>query len=230
LFLIEKQQQDINVLQMKINYKQELYNLNFICGIEDTTVCLLTEAQINQPSIVDVTNTTYYQKFIIDSLLLVNSQQEIAMKYRPTLESFADMGFNSVNPWQSYKFFGFSIGLNFTLPIYDGNQKRLELKKIAIADNSRKSYSDYYKKQYSIHVVQLQQKVDSYSIILSELEKQISSISALIEINKLQLNIGELSVTDYILAIRNYVEAKHQFNVLTLEKTQMINELNYIGF
>ena len=52
-------------------------------------------------------------------------------------------------------------------------------------------------------------------------------MESLIKMNKLQINTGELSITDHIMTIKNYFETRHQLNVLQLEKLQMIIELNY---
>jgi len=229
-FLIEKQTQESNVLQAQIDYRQELYNLDFLCGITDTALCVLSDTQIVQAKPTEVTNTAVYQKFQIDSLIGVNSKKEISLRYKPSLEWFADAGVNSIDPLQSYKRFGFSVGLNFTMPIYDGKQKDIEISKIAIADDSRKNYTDFYKKQYSLKAIQLKQKIASYDLLATQLEKQLTSIKTLIDMNKLQLNTGELSITDHILTIKSYIETKHQLITNQLEKMQMINELNYISF
>jgi outer membrane protein TolC len=229
-FLIEEQTQEGSVLQQQIVYRQELYNLDFLCGISDTSLYTLSDAQIVQSDVTNVESTPVYGKFLIDSLISINSQKKITLKYKPTLEWFADMGVNSIDPLLAYKFFGFSFGLNFTMPIYDGKQKNIEIKKMLIAEDSRKNYEDFYKKQYSLKSIQLKQKIASYDILAAQIEKKLISINTLIEMNKLQLNTGELSVTDHILTINNYIEAKHQLIVLKLEKSQMINELNYIGF
>jgi len=229
-FLIEKQTQESKVLLAQIDYRQELYNLDFICGITDTALYTLSDTQIVQSNIVEVSTTPVYQKFILDSITGINSQKEISLKYKPTLAWFADAGVASIRPWQAYQHFGFSFGLNFTMPVYDGKQKEIEIRKLGIEADSRKNYEDFFKKQYSMKSQQLKQKVASYDILTSQIEKQLASIKALIEMNKLQLNTGELSVTDHILTVKNYIETKHQLITLQLEKLQTINELNYISF
>jgi outer membrane protein TolC len=229
-FLIEKQAQEGSVLQQNILYRQELYNLDFICGISDTALYTLPEAQLVQVNDTIIENSPLYKNFKIDSLIGENSKKEIALRYKPTLEWFADAGINSIDPLLAYKFFGFSFGLNFTMPIYDGKQKDIQIEKIQIAEDSRKNYEDFYRKQYSLKCIQLKQKMSSYDILTTQVEKQVAGIKTLIEMNKLQLNTGELSVTDHILAVKNYIETRHQLILLKLEKMQMINELNYISF
>jgi outer membrane protein TolC len=229
-FLIEEQSQESEELQQKISYRQELYNLDFICGISDTSLYILSEPLINQANNISIESSSLFQKFKIDSLVGINSQKEISFKYKPALEWFADMGINSTDPLLAYQHFGFSFGLNFIMPIYDGKQKDIQLSKLQIAENSRKNYEDFYKKQYSLKSIQLDQKIASYGLLAAQIKKQLGSIDALIKMNKLQLNTGELSVTDHILTIKNYIETRHQLNALQLEKMQMINELNYISF
>ena len=226
-FIIEMQSQEGEVTQQQIDYRQSLYDLNYLCGINDTAFIVLSDPQIIQTKNLVFENSPLFQKFKLDSLINLNSQNAISLNYRPSLGWFADMGFNSISPSNVYKNFGFSFGLNFKMPIYDGKQKDMQIQKLKINDDSRKNYEDYYKKQYSLKIQQLNKKISSYDILAAQINKQLISIESLIKINKLQLNTGELSITDHILTIRNYIETKHQLNVLQLEKMQTITELNY---
>jgi len=226
-FLIEEQAQEGEVTQQQIDYRQSLYDLNYTCGINDTTLFVLPDPQIIQTKNLALENSPVFQKFKIDSLININSQKAISLNYRPSLGWFADMGVNSISPLNVYKNFGFSVGLNFKLPIYDGKQKDMQIQKLKISDDSRKNYEDFYKKQYSQKVQQLNQKIASYDILTIQINKQLGSIESLIKMNKLQLNTGDLSITDHVLTIKNYIETKHQLNVLQFEKMQTIIEVNY---
>ncbi len=226
-FIIETQAQEGAVLQQKIIYRQELYNLNSICGITDTSLYILPDPQIVQANDIHLENSPVFQKFKIDSLLNINEQKTISFNYGPSLEWFTDMGINSIDPLLAYRHFGFSFGLNFKMPIYDGKQKNMQIQKLQIRDDSRKNYEDFYKKQHSQKIQQLDRKISSYDLLTLQINKQLGSIESLIKMNKLQLNTGELSITDHILTIKNYIETKHQLNVLQFEKMQTIIELNY---
>jgi outer membrane protein TolC len=228
--LIEEQTQESNVIQQQIQYRQELYAINFVCGISDTSVYVLADPDIAQTNGLNYENSPVFQKFRIDSLITLNTQKGFSLKYRPALGWFTDMGINSTDPWQAYRHFGFSFGLNFKMPLYDGKQKNIEIQKLQINEDSRKNYETFYKKQYEQKVFQLKQKIGSYNLLAVQFKKQLNSIETLIKMNKQQLNIGDLSITEHIQTIKNYLETKHQMNTLQFEKMQMMNELNYISF
>jgi outer membrane protein TolC len=229
-FLIEEQTQETSILQQQIDYKQDLYELNVLCGISDTVTYILSDPDIKQFKAASIENSPVYQQFKVDSLMILNSQQAVKLNYGPAVSWFADAGVSSTELLKTYKHFGFSFGVNFTMPIYDGKQRDKEINKLKIKDESRKSYQDFFKNQYSAKRLQIAQKIQSYDQLEISLRKQLGNINTLIEMNKLQLNNGELSISDYLLTIKNYIETKHQLNLMQLEKSQMINELNYISF
>lgn len=229
-FIIEEQTEETSILQQQIEYKQDLYEMNVLCGISDTATYILSDPDIRQSSAIDVENSPVYKQFKVDSLMNINGQRAINISYGPSVKWFADAGLSSTELLQTYKHFGFSFGLNVSVPIYDGKQREKELTKLKIKEDSRKNYQDFFKNQYSAKQLQIAQKIQSYDQLEISLEKQLSSINSLIGINKLQLNNGELSISDYLLTIKNYIETKHQLSLLQLEKSQMINELNYISF
>ena len=185
---------------------------------------------IEQSNGLSYSNSPLFQQFRIDSLINNNSKQVIKLNYTPVLGWFADAGVNSTDPLQTYRHFGFSFGLNFKMPIYDGKQRKFEMQKLSIKDNSRLNYEDFFKKQYNLKLIQISQKIDSYDKLTIQINKQLSSIESLMTLNKQQLNTGELSISDHILTVKNYIETKHQLSTLQVEKLQQINEWNYISF
>lgn len=229
-FLIEEQTQETSILQQQIDFRQDIYELNVLCGISDTVTYMLSDPDIKRSSALSIENSPVFQQFKVDSLMVLNSQQAVNLSYKPAVSWFADAGVGSTDLLKTYKHFGFSFGVNFTMPIYDGKQRDKEINKLKIKDESRKSYQDFFKNQYSAKQLQIAQKIQSYDQLEIALKKQLSSINTLIGMNKIQLNTGELSVSDYLLTIKNYIETKHQLILLQLEKSLMINELNYISF
>ena len=63
--------------------------------------------------------------------------------------------------------------------------------------------------------------------LTAQIQKQINSSETLIDMSKQLLNQGELSVTDFIVTIKNYIDIKNQLNQIQLTKLQLINESNY---
>ena len=57
-------------------------------------------------------------------------------------------GYMSSFTYQGYKNFGTSVGLDLTVPIYDGKQKKMQYRKLDISERSRSNYQNFYTSQY----------------------------------------------------------------------------------
>lgn len=229
-FVIEEQTQHTSLLEMQIQYKQDLYDLNFLCGITDTATYILSNPKITATSLISYENTPAYQKFKIDSLISINDKEAVELEYKPSVDWFADAGVMSTEIPSMYKHFGFSVGFNFSVPIGKRKLKSLELQKIKIEEDSRMNYQSFFKNQYSVKQIQLAEKIQSYAQLEAQVNKQLGSIEELLKMNRLQLNTGELSISDHILTIKNYIDTKYQLNQYELEKMKMINDWNNISF
>ena len=163
----------------------------------------------------------------IDSLKITNQKNLVDANYRPRLSWFADAGFLGSNPALLYKNFGTSFGLNFSMPLYDGKQENIQYQKLSISESSRTNYQQYFKNQYNQHIVQINMQLVENEQLTAQIQKQIASSEMLITMSKQLLNKGELSVTDFIVTIKNYIDIKNQLNQTQLTKLQLMNELNY---
>ncbi len=50
---------------------------------------------------------------------------------------------------------------------------------------------------------------------------------ALIDANRVLLNSGDISITDYLLSVNNYLNAKNLLIEKAIERFRIINEMNY---
>ena len=126
-----------------------------------------------------------------------------------------------------YKNFGTSFGLNFSVPIYDGKQKKLNYQKLTITESTRMNYQTFFKIQYNQHLQQIVTQLSENEKVINQIQKQLTSSEKLITMSKQLLNTGTLSVTDFIITIKNYIDMKNQMNQSQLLKLQLTNEFNY---
>lgn len=226
-FLVTIQQQELVITQYEIQYQTEVSALNYLCGIRDTSFASLSGPDLQVEVLPDAESSVFYQQFIVDSMKLKNSVSQIAFSYKPKVNLYADGGYLTSFSEQAYKNFGVSAGVTISVPIYDGKQKKMQYDKIAIAEQTRQSYRDYFKTQYSQQIAQLYQQLHSVEKIIAQADKQIKYTETLIEANRKLLETGDARMPDYILAISNYLNAK---NIITQNKAsqlQIINQINY---
>ena len=60
---------------------------------------------------------------------------------------------------QGYKNFGTGVGLNVTVPIYDGKQKKMQYRKLDLSERARRNYKSFYTSQYYQQIYLLQQQL-----------------------------------------------------------------------
>lgn len=226
-FLVTYQQQELNRQQLEIQYKNDYATLNYLAGIFDTTSSRLASPDIDVVRSFYTDSSAFFLKYKIDSLRLINTKRLIDLSYRPHINLYADGGFQSSLAFRPYKNFGNSFGISFALPIYDGGQKKLQYSKIEIAERTRLRNKEFFQNQYYQQIAQLQQQLSAIENLLVPINKQIKYIETLIDVNGKLLETGEIKMTDYILALNNYITAKNLVVQNMISRLQIINQLNY---
>jgi outer membrane protein TolC len=226
-FIVTIHQQELLISQVRIQFNNEFATLNYLSGIKDTAATALAEPQLGPISIAEAENTVFYHQYQVDSLKFKNNDAQIEYSYKPKVDLYADVGYLSSLNYQPYKNFGVSAGVTVTVPIYDGRQKKMQHDKIAIAEQTRQSYRDFFKKQYDQQVAQLSQQLQSTQQLIMQASEQIRYTEALMDANRKLLETGDVRMADYILAISNYLTAKNIVIQNTVNKLQLINQINY---
>ncbi|HVZ25401.1 MAG TPA: TolC family protein [Sediminibacterium sp.] len=226
-FLVNMQQEELAISQIKQQYQNEFAALNFLCGIQDTAAVKLRKPDLHLSVVPLPQQTIFYRKYENDSLQLVNSHTQIDFQYRPKVNVYADGGFLSSFAEKAYKNFGTSVGLNLSIPIYDGHQKKMQHDQLKIAEITRQGYRDFFTSQYHQQVAQLLQQLHATDLLLQQTDKQIQYTETLIEANRKLLETGDARMPDYILAISNYLAAHNLVTQTTINRLQLINQINY---
>ena len=226
-FLVTIQQQELVISQLNIQFQNEYASLNYLCAIKDTSAVILAPPILAPMNIAEPESTVFYKQFMVDSLKNKNAGEQIDYSYKPKLNLYADGGYLSSFAAQPYKNFGVSAGVNITVPIYDGGQKKMLHDKITIAEQTRQGYRDYFKKQYEQQIAQLSQQLNATEQLIHQATAQLKYTQTLIEANRKLLETGDLRMADYILSISSYLNAKNIITQNTVNKLQLINQLNY---
>jgi outer membrane protein TolC len=228
-FEIAMQSQEIQIKQAQNQYKNDVRQLNVMCGINDTASMVLAAPELKMAGSGDKYNSPFFKQFKLDSISIINRKDAVSIKYRPQFNWFADAGLLASNPDPSllYKNFGTSFGFNFSMPLYDGKQKKLQYQKLSISESTRLNYQSYFKNQYNQHVQQITMQLAENEQLISQIQKQMTTSETLINQSKQLLNAGTLSVTDFIITIKNYIDIKNQMNQAQLVKLQLMSEYNY---
>ena len=226
-FYVTLQQQQLILRQSEIQLRNDLSMLNYLCGIVDTSVRELPDPKLRSSVLPEVYNSVFYQQYTIDSLKNINQHSVINFSYRPKLSAFADAGYMSGYPYALMKNFGASFGFTVSVPIYDGHQKRMKIKKIDIAERTRTDYRDFFLRQYHQQIAQLTQQLRATGSLIDEISGQIKYSNTLIDVNVKLLETGNVRITDLVLAINTYLNARNLLNQNYISRLQIINQINY---
>jgi outer membrane protein TolC len=226
--VIETQSQEILVSQLQSQYINDLMLLNQLCGINDSVWYELLEPQLVINGTPDITRSPSYIRYKIDSVRIENEKSAVDIRYKPKFNWFADAGFLTSNPWNFYKHFGYSAGINLKIPIYDGKQRGIEKHKLEFDENSRKGYEDFYFTEYFQQIKQFTGELRSLNDISVKMERQLTTSDQLVKALKEQLESGIILMTEYINAIRNYRNTSRNLNLVNIQKLQIINEMNFL--
>ena len=226
-FMVLLQQQDLQLIQVRNQYRNAYRSLNYLCGVLDTTTYLLADPDLKLEKLPELQNSLFYQQFVTDSLNLIVGDKQIDFSYQPKLNLFGEAGYNSSLVYQPWKNFGPNIGLNLSIPIYDGHQRKMQHDQIAVSEQTRRTYREFFSKQYGLQINQLIIQLSDNQSLAGKINKQVTYSQALVDANRKLLETGEVSVTEYIIAMSNLLSTKNLLIQNEIEKYQLINQLNY---
>jgi len=218
--------QAITYRQAKMQYQFDLNGLRILCGIVDTGMVTLTEPEILVQNLLTASLTPTLEKFRIDSLQLSMNRNLIDLNCRYRVSAFADAGVMATTPQSIPQHLGASIGLSFSVPLYDGGQRRLEYQKLTIAEHSRQTYRNFYLRQYRMQKLQLREQLAATDQLIQDIEEQLTSQQKLLDMYRVEIGAGLVRFTDFILVITSLAEMQNNLVQAEVGRFQVVNEFN----
>ncbi|HEV8284874.1 MAG TPA: TolC family protein [Chitinophagaceae bacterium] len=226
-FNITMQQQELTYLQAQIQYNVDYLTLNYLAGIVDTTINRVEEPKLEDSLPQDFYNSVFLQRYVTDSLRIVNERRLIDYSYRPTFNAFTDAGFNSSLQNTPYKNIGFSIGVNIKMPLYDAHQKSLKYQKLDIEERTRQTNKIFFINQYNQQVTQLYIQLNATDQLFEKIKQQVNYTKTLITAYEKLLETSDVKITDFVTAITNYLNAQNSYRQNLISRLKIINQINY---
>ncbi len=226
-FLVALQTQEISLGQLSLQFQTGLATLNYLCGIYDTARVILEDPRLEAtlPPLRD--SSVFFRQFLLDSLTILNGRAQVDARYRPSLNWFANAGLNSSSLSTAYRNFGASAGINLTIPIYDGHQRELQYRKLNFSENTRSGYASFFNRQYDQQTAMLAQQLATTGSLVAQIQSKMDNVKLLTDLDRKLLNTGDVRITDYILALNNYLTISGDLIMARINRWQIINQLNY---
>src|SRR6185312_5062417 len=131
-------------------------------------------------------------------------------EYNPHLSWYADAGMEASQPNLIYRSFGNSLGLNLSMPIYDGHKKDLKYKSLKISNDIRTNYQNFFVQNYNSHTSMLAKQIEDNRNLLVQLRKEEEQVNNWRKVNEVQLTAGNISITDFLISIRKELDVKNE--------------------
>ena len=167
----------------------------------------------------------YEKKFENDSLQIIANQRVFENQYKPLVIAYANTGLNAVEIPTIYRRFGASAGFRLTIPIYDGKQRKYNMRQSAIKEESLVFYKDNAKVQLNNNLKAIKEQIQALNENRVLLEKQLEKQRNILEIYKGKLVQGQVSIVDYLNVIQNY--KLNVYTKLQMQTNQWLLESQY---
>lgn len=228
LIQIEVQNYELEMKTYQAEYQSNLYELNLLCGINDTTLVDIQDLhlQLNQEI---SSHSQFLTTFNLDSLNIAAKKSVFEIKYLPQVNFFANAGMNAVY-LPAFNRFGFSTGLTFSWNIFDGNQKKTENKKAAISIETIEFKKSNFVTRQDINKNKILHQINSLNQRITISEEQVRQYDKLLEVYQKEFTHGNISVIDFRNIVRDRVTKKQQSIMLQMEEQLLINSYNYWNF
>lgn len=227
LFLTTVKQQELVMLQMKNQFENDFGILNYLSGTNEKLSVVLIPPQMELKQVIRAENSIYNQQFKIDSLSIENQKENISNAYKPSLALLADAGYMSTLKGQYYKNFGTAVGLSLSVPIYDGNQRKLQIAKNKLASKTNSGYQRQFERQFKQQQEQLVLKFSQNEIMNEQLQTQRKINKTLLDAFNKLLVTGNAMIPDFVIALGNSLSITNAIAQNNMARLLLINELNY---
>jgi len=228
LLLIEYDNYEVEYKTYLADLKNNIYDLNLICGINDSNGVNLQdiEFKLKMPPSDHSKFLTSYKN---DSLNIIVEQTISEQKYKPQLYFFTNAGLNAAY-LPTVNRFGFSVGFNFSYNLYDGNQRQIH-HEISVVNLQN---IEFEKRNF---IIQNEINKNKYLNIINSIDERIQMIEGqlvkydkLHNVYELELSQGDISVMDFKNLMKDIAGKKQESLLLKMEKLTLINSYNYWNF
>lgn len=222
---IEIQTQNIALNRYQSDYRNDLLDLNILCGVEDTSYHTLPEPDLRLNE--TPAGSAFSEKYHLDSLSLLGRQQVFELQYKPQVSAFANAGLNALNLSTLPRRFGIGAGISFTMNLYDGHQRRLNQQKTDILLRTAGDYQQQFLTRNAVRKARLLSALQSLRERMALTTAQLAEYDKLLAYYKEELAKGQLSVINYITILKSLISLKNDYTTMERDQQLLINTYNY---
>ena len=228
LLQIEVQNYTAEHEKYQSDYAANIYDLNLLCGIGDTSAVELIETDPLLSS-EEIISSKFSVAYKLDSLNILADLAINDLKYKPQLNLFASSGLNAVYI-PAFNRIGFNMGMTFTWNIYDGRQRDIQREKSTVSRQTLEFEKEYMLTQNGISKSKIMNQIKAIDKRITLNEQLAIRYNDLYSAYSRELSQGEASVMDFKNLLRDVYSNRQESLLLKLEKQMLINSYNYLNY
>jgi len=218
----------LELQQLKSDFNTAINQLYTLSGIAAEDIDQLIFPNLEQ--IKSPLKKFYEQRFQNDSLQLAADRAVFENHYKPQVSVYANTGLNAVEFNNIEHKIGTSAGLRLTIPIYDGNQRKLNAMQSRLRQDNLNFYKQNSEVQFSNNLKNIEQQLEALENNKTLLEVQLNKQLNILEIYKGKLVQGQISIVDYLNVIQNYKQNVYAKLQMQTNKWLLKSQYNYINW
>ncbi len=209
------------------SYATHLAELNLLCGIEDTTVTVLPEADIRTTAPHTGGQSIFAEQYRIDSLSVAASLHAFEAQYKPRLDLFVNAGMQTGAFTDIQRRLGWSAGLTFSWTIADGGQARQKRIQAQTQWGTIAAYRDRALLERRSRLGQSLGQMRMYDRRMQAVQRRIGEYDAVLADYAKEMKAGTMSVLGYINVLRSRTAARQEYMLLRTNKMLAAAAYNY---
>ena len=214
--------------QLEFAYNNGIALLKNLSLISDTTLFILGKPSITiNPGPLDYYNVL---KFKLDSLNLATQENVFNSKYKPQVSLLGSTGINAADIRNVPHNIGLAAGVHVSIPISDGNQRKLYHRQNAVLLSNQRIYLDNATLLRQNNLCNAKQQIEQWRQTIEMAKEPIQKQELLLDIIKDKVIKGQVTVMDYINALQEYAVLQKNKALAETNLLLYINQYNYYNW
>ncbi|MCX6137112.1 MAG: TolC family protein [Ignavibacteriales bacterium] len=226
LIQIETQNQLMQKRQREADRATALNALFTYCGIGDSAGMIRLLPMIAEMR-RDSGESAFLKSFQLDSIKSAADQDVFESKYAPQIKLLLNTGLNATELPNIERKFGVSAGINFSLPLYDGDQRHISRQQRELQFETIASERRYFAIQRQNQLKNLKEQILLQKKNIALIEKQLGEYAGVLDISAGSLRRGNLSAVEYLAILKNVAEMQRSAITARITYCALVNTYNY---
>lgn len=216
----------IQLQSLANTYQMHLMQLRSTCGITDSSFVFLKEIKMEM-TVPDKNRSLFLQPYANDSISAVADNLLFNNKYLPQVKLYSNAGLNAVALNGIERKLGASAGIRLSYTLFDGKQRTVSQEQTLVKIDQARSLKKIESKRIQMQRKLLLKTIAEATDNLNKQTELKENYQKLMELYKTEVQKGQVRISNYLLALRNYSNLKLNYELQKIKVYKLINEYNY---